>query len=91
MRSAIVCGLAVWLVSPWAVAAPRPKDPKKDPPTLVGGWITPFFDQQPQQYVFEADGQFTYVFGAFEPVKYTYTVDPKKNPAEINLTRKLKD
>ena len=39
MRSTIV--LAACLLSSWAVAAPKVKDlPKKDPPTLVGEWIS---------------------------------------------------
>ena len=85
MRTAIVCGLAAWLASPWAVAAPRPKDPpKKDPPTLVGEWISEHADGR-ERYVFTSDGQFTYVLGPANTAKYTYTTDPRKVPAEIDL------
>jgi uncharacterized protein (TIGR03067 family) len=87
MRSTIVCGLAAWFVSSWAVAAPRLKDPpKKDPPSLIGEWISEHADGR-ERYVFTADGRFEYVLGPGHTAKYTYTTDPAKVLAEIDLTQ----
>jgi uncharacterized protein (TIGR03067 family) len=79
------------------LAAPGSKDPpKKDPPTIVGEWtivrvsagegVAPV-PPPAATTTFTADGKFEY--RTSKGVAYrsgTYTVDPKKNPAEIDLT-----
>jgi uncharacterized protein (TIGR03067 family) len=78
-----------------ALAAPAPKDsPKKDPPTVVGEWTLVSFTLngqalpfQTQTTIFTADGKFEHRAGDKDPYQSgTYTADPKKNPAEIDLT-----
>jgi uncharacterized protein (TIGR03067 family) len=82
MRSAVIAGLAVSVVS-GAVAAPR----LKDQPSVVGEWVYEH-DRLTERYVFTADGEYSYVVaGDPQPSKCAYMADPKKSPAEIDLKR----
>jgi uncharacterized protein (TIGR03067 family) len=78
-------------------AAPGPKDPpKKDPPTIVGEWViesvsaadgAPPVQPPAATTVYTADGKFEYRTSKGTPYQSgTYTADPKKKPAEIDLT-----
>jgi uncharacterized protein (TIGR03067 family) len=88
--SQILVALAVTL------AAPGPKDAKKDQPGLVGEWAleSATFDGRPipdrkKSIAFTKDGKFgTAATGPAGPVAAggTYTHDPKKDPAELNIT-----
>ncbi len=79
-----------------ALAAPGPKDAKKDPPSIVGVWVIDSVSagegvarvQPPAATtIYTADGKFEYRTTKGEKYRSgTYTVDPKKNPAEIDLT-----
>jgi uncharacterized protein (TIGR03067 family) len=76
-----------------AVAAPAPKEaPKKDAPTLVGVWkvessIKGGQRSNPEDWTMEftADGKMI-MKEAGRDINGTYTSDPKKDPAEIDLT-----
>jgi uncharacterized protein (TIGR03067 family) len=74
-----------------SLAAPAPKDPpKKDPPSIVGeweavgggpaalpdGWLT---------FTFTPDGKFFVAEGRGHEEAGTYTADPKKDPAELDI------
>src|SRR5262245_57832364 len=79
-----------------SVAAPGLKDAPKNDPTIVcewvfesatvGGMAAPM-DKAKLRVTFRADGVVTAKEGD-EPTKeeHTYTIDAKKNPAEIDLT-----
>lgn len=79
-----------------AVAAPAPKEaPKKDPPSLVGDWAVQSAvrggkvekDDGPASITFTADGKLRVREGKREkPEEIPYTHNPKKDPAEIDLT-----
>jgi uncharacterized protein (TIGR03067 family) len=83
------------LVIALAVAAPAPKDPpKKDPPGPIGRWALeratfagmalPAMDLT---VTFTADGRYeTKVAGGEAQVSGTFSADPKKQPAEIDVT-----
>ena len=83
------------LILALAVGAPAPKaEAKKDPPTVVGKWVPESAmvggrpDNPPPGTMFEftADGQFLMTAdGKPRPETSAYTVDPKKDPAEIDL------
>jgi uncharacterized protein (TIGR03067 family) len=79
-----------------AVAAPAAKDPpKKDPPTIVGEWLGEKAEAGGKPLPvppggvtmeFTADGKVVIKEGPKPPVTGEYTADPKKAPAEIELT-----
>jgi uncharacterized protein (TIGR03067 family) len=82
-----------------ALAAPGPKEPKKDPPTIVGEWIIADVklgggglalpvQSNPTKTMYAADGKFeNRLDGEEKPYQSgTYTGDPKKDPPEIDLT-----
>jgi len=79
-----------------AVAAPAAKDPpRKDPPTVVGEWVgeTAEAGGMPRPappggaaMEFTADGKAVIREGAKPPRTGVYTADPKRAPAEIDLT-----
>jgi uncharacterized protein (TIGR03067 family) len=79
-----------------ALSAPAAKDPpRKDPPTLVGEWVgeTAEAGGMPRPappggvtMEFTADGKVVVREGAKPPRTGAYTADPKKSPAEIDLT-----
>ena len=83
-----------------AVAAPAAKDPpRKDPPTIVGEWAGEKAEAGSMPLPvppggitmeFAADGKVVIREGAKPPVTGEYTADPKKAPAEIDLTPSAK-
>jgi uncharacterized protein (TIGR03067 family) len=83
------------LILALAVGAPAPKaEAKKDPPTVVGRWVPENAsvggknDPPPPGTTFEftADGKFLMITdGNARPETSSYTTDPKKEPAEIDL------
>ena len=86
MTTTLFVGLAL------AVAAPMPKQPaKKDGPTLVGEWVVeavvkggrPTKDDGGLE--FTADGKAT-LRERGKTIEGTYTTDPKKDPAEVDIT-----
>jgi uncharacterized protein (TIGR03067 family) len=84
------------LILALAVGAPAPKaEAKKDPPTVIGKWVPESAiqggkpDNPPPGTAIEftADGKFIATEGpAGKPEEGTYKTDPKKDPAEIDLT-----
>jgi uncharacterized protein (TIGR03067 family) len=78
------------------VAAPGPKDPpKKDPPALAGEWVVEglVVAGQPKPlpagaaWVFTADGKAEFWVGRGKPAdRGRYTADPRKDPAEVDIT-----
>ena len=84
----LLVGLAV------AVAAPGPKDPpKRDPPSLVGEWRVESLVEDGKSEMlpamtltFQANGKCFAREGDDPPMPATYTADPKKTPAEIDVT-----
>jgi len=76
------------------VAAPAPKEaPKKDPPSLLGEWVPESaviggkLDPPPAgaMLTFTKDGKCLMKEGTEAPVETTFTIDPKKDPAEIDI------
>ena len=81
------------------LAAPGPKDAKKDPPSLVGEWTAegavsrgkPDNPPPGTTWTFAADGKSVLrIGGGKEMVEGTYKTDPKKDPAEIDITPGIK-
>ena len=78
-----------------AVGAPAPKaEPKKEAPTVVGKWVPENAmvggrpDNPPPGTTFEftADGKFVMTTdGNVRPEMASYTADPKKDPAEVDI------
>jgi uncharacterized protein (TIGR03067 family) len=79
-----------------ALAAPAPKEEKKDPPTLVGEWALesvtfagrPVPDRK-KTVAFTKDGKYgAVVAGPAGPggVAGTYAHDPKKDPAQLDIS-----
>jgi uncharacterized protein (TIGR03067 family) len=89
MNASLIVGLAL------AVAAPAPKTASKDePPSLHGEWVLEsavrggMNDKPPDGagVTFTADGKARFREGRRDKVEEgTYTVDPKKNPAQIDI------
>jgi len=89
VTSTLLLGLAL------VAGAPLKKDgPAKDPPTLVGEWVgeTGVRGGKPENppagtaLTFMADGKVRFREGADAKAEEgTYTVDPKKDPAEIDI------
>jgi uncharacterized protein (TIGR03067 family) len=88
MQSSLMIGLAL------AVSAPIPKDPpKKDPPSLVGEWLADSaviagkVEAPPPSLTltFTKDGK-CLVKEDDEDREMTFTFDPKKEPAEIDIS-----
>ncbi|HEX3152579.1 MAG TPA: TIGR03067 domain-containing protein [Gemmataceae bacterium] len=87
MTTSLLVGLAL------IVGAPAPKDAKKDAPTVVGDWVSDSIidrgdaDPNPGKLTLTmtADGKLTIKEGKEEPEKLQYTVDSKKDPAEIDI------
>jgi len=77
------------------LGAPGPKEgPKKDPPSVVGEWITEkgviggndeAIPAGGVTFAFAPDGKVRITEGAKQPAPTDYTVDPKKSPAEIDI------
>ena len=95
MSRTFVSLLALALFGPSAVAAPKPKDPSKvAPASLVGRWkaesstgkIAPLPPGDLTVTV-TADGKTEGRIGGKTTSAWTFTCDPKKDPAEIDLTR----
>lgn len=90
MTTSLLLGLAL------AVGAPAKKDaPAKDPPSLVGEWVgesgmrggMPDNPPAGASITFTADGKVLLKEGPDrKPEMGTYNADPKKNPAEIDIT-----
>jgi uncharacterized protein (TIGR03067 family) len=82
------------------LSAPAAKDPpKKDPPTIVGEWAGEKAEAGGMPLPvpaggitmeFTADGKVVIREGAKPPETGGYTADPKKTPAEIDLTPSAK-
>ena len=77
------------------VAAPAPKEAKKDPPSVLGEWLiesttlngAPLPGGPVVTVVYTADGKSeTRREGGAIVQSGTYTLDPKKEPAEVDLT-----
>jgi uncharacterized protein (TIGR03067 family) len=89
MQASFVVGLAL------VVAAPGTKDaPKKDPPSIVGEWVgeTGLRGGKPDNpppgttITFAKDGRVIMKEGKDDrAMEGTYTADPKKDPAEIDI------
>jgi uncharacterized protein (TIGR03067 family) len=78
-----------------AVAAPGPKEARKDPPTLVGEWAVQAAviggkrDDPPAgtTWTFTADGKSVLtISGAAGGAAGMYTTDPKKDPARVDIS-----
>ena len=75
-----------------AVAAPGPKEaPKKDGPTLAGDWVVQTVvkggrpsPEEDSALTFTADGK-AVLKERGKTIDGTYTSDPKKDPAELDL------
>src|SRR5262245_30773118 len=89
MYSALMIGAAL------AVSAPIPKDPtKKDPPSLIGEWLADSAIQggRPDPpppgatITFTKEGKFVVKEGKNTRHEADFTHDPKKDPAEINIS-----
>jgi uncharacterized protein (TIGR03067 family) len=88
MQASFLIGLAL------AVGAPALKDPKKDPPSVVGEWApvsaviagqaTPV--PKGSQITFSRDRKCTIKDGMAASIDLTYTADAKKQPAEIDVS-----
>jgi uncharacterized protein (TIGR03067 family) len=86
----------LWLGVALALAAPGSKDPpKKDSPALVGEWVVEgtVVGGRPKPlpagatWVFTADGKAEFWVGRGKPAdRFTYTADPRKDPAEVDIT-----
>lgn len=82
------------LVLALTVAAPVPKDVKKDPPSLLGAWDaqTGIIGGKPDnppagtQLIFDKDGVATFTEGGGKGEAGSYTFDAKASPAQIDLT-----
>lgn len=95
MNAAVLIGVVL------AVAAPGDKDaPKKEAPTIVGEWDGEKAVRGGQEkpvpdggvkVTFTADGKLIIKDGFKDPAEGTYTVDAKKDPAEIELTPPKED
>jgi len=90
----IVIGLAV------VVGAPAKDDPKKDAPAIVGEWTPteslqsgkPHNPPEGTTITFTADGKVILREGkAGKPEEGTYKIDPRKDPAEIDIVPPDKD
>src|SRR5438270_1328828 len=76
-----------------AVAAPGPKEaPKKDGPTLAGDWVVQTVvkggrpsPEEDSALTFTADGK-AVLKERGKTIDGTYTSDPKKDPAEVDIT-----
>jgi len=89
MQASFVVGLAL------VVAAPGAKDaPKKDPPSIVGEWVgesgirggKPDNPPSGTTITFTKDGKVLMKEGGDDKShETTYTADPKKDPAEIDI------
>jgi uncharacterized protein (TIGR03067 family) len=91
MYSTLILALA------FTPAAPKAKDPpKKEAPSLVGEWVAEQVVMGGKEVpagagldglrmTFAADGTTTVRITGQKPEAGTYTADPKKNPAEIDL------
>jgi uncharacterized protein (TIGR03067 family) len=88
MQTTLMLGLAL------AVGAPALKEPKKDPPSLVGEWVPELAVVGGQAMplpmgslvTFSRDGKCKLTDGTAAAIDLTYIVDPKKNPAEIDVS-----
>ena len=91
MTNALLVGLALF------VGAPAPKDAKKDSPTVVGDWVAESIvengdaDPMPGKLTVSmtADGKLTIKEGNDEPERSKYTIDPKKDPTQIDIIEPL--
>lgn len=94
MYTSILVGLAVTL------AAPAPKEPPKKESSIVGEWVGEKLviggKEMPLakglkgvRFTFTEDGKFTVQNESETPETGTYKVDPKKDPAEIDLVQPL--
>jgi len=90
MYASALVGLAV------LVAAPAPKEAPKKDPGIVGEWVAEKMVAGGMELPLQQGGAFTFLFapdgklivkeGTKEkPEEASYTVDPKKTPAEIDL------
>ena len=77
-----------------SVGAPAAKDAKKDPPSLVGVWVAEKGTTDGDDRAiaagsvtieFTADGKVAIREGGRRPDPVDYRLDPKKNPAEIDI------
>ncbi len=90
MTTSLLIGLAL------AVAAPGPKEPpRKEAASIVGAWEAEKGTAGGQDlpippggvgFEFAADGSVTLREGKRAPKLARYTLDPKKDPAEIDIT-----
>jgi len=88
MHTSLMLGLAVF------VAAPAPKEAKKDPPSLIGEWVPESaihggkYDPPPPgtTITFTKEGKCVIKEGPDkERDSMTFTFDPKRDPPEIDL------
>jgi uncharacterized protein (TIGR03067 family) len=89
MTSVTILGIALTL------GAPGPKDapPKNPDQSIVGDWVGVdiragdlVLKNEDQFFTFTADGKVRYRAGRAAEKEYPYTVDPAKDPAEVNWT-----
>lgn len=87
MQASLLIGLAL------AIAAPAPKDPPKEPASLVGEWAASSvvvggkgqaFPEREFEYTLTADGKFV-VRNGKEGGEGKYVLDRKKDPPEIDI------
>lgn len=83
------------LILALTIAAPAQKEGAKEPPSIVGEWIgaTGIRDGKPKPpppgtaMIFEKEGALILTEGGKAPEeKGTYKLDPKKSPAEMDLS-----
>jgi uncharacterized protein (TIGR03067 family) len=89
--------LALALVT--AAPTTKDKDAKKEPPSIVGEWVAEkaVLAGNPRPapdggvtMEFKADGKVVIKEGTKGPIEATYTTDPKKEPAEFEMTPPIK-
>src|SRR4051795_6842015 len=78
-----------------ALGAPGAKDAKKDTPSLVGEWVVESAvvggkrDDPPAgtTWAFTADGKSVFAIpGGSDSASGTYTADPMKDPAQVDIS-----
>ena len=90
---------ALFVALTLVAGAPKPKEPAaKEPPSIVGEWVGESGTRSGQPHnpdpgttiTITADGKLILKEGKRDkPEEGTYTADPKKNPAEIDLVPQL--
>jgi uncharacterized protein (TIGR03067 family) len=93
MKSILAASAAVVLIT---AAAPREEDVKRDKAGLKGGWSVAAFERNGKEFGVDEIKRLEWTFGANSVTikannqerESTYTLDPSKEPKQIDLTYK---